>query len=128
MIHPSETCDDRNQDSFDGCSSSCQLEPGFTCPSEGEICLPTCGDKLIVSKETCDDGNQISSDGCSDQCEVELGWNCEDSSCQPICGDLIALKEHETCDDGNQNDGDGCSSNCHLEQITISTLSQIKGI
>jgi cysteine-rich repeat protein len=33
-----ETCDDMNFASGDGCSPSCQVEPGFTCPTTGRSC------------------------------------------------------------------------------------------
>ena len=53
--------------SGDGCSSSCQVETGFTCavdPVSGfSKCTPICGDKLIVKGEQCDDGNTASGDG-----------------------------------------------------------------
>jgi hypothetical protein len=51
----------------DGCSSSCQVEVGWTCGGGDSLnpdtCSPICGDKLIVGKETCDDGNTLTGDG-----------------------------------------------------------------
>ena len=35
-----EQCDDFNHFDGDGCSSSCQIEPGYTCPDVGQPCQP----------------------------------------------------------------------------------------
>ena len=104
-----EQCDDGNTFSGDGCSSSCQVESGFTCGGSPYGCNPTCttctnndvcGNQNIFysdffgSAETCDDGNTVSGDGCSSTCTVENDWTCAnafpDLSCKPIgaiCGD-----------------------------------------
>jgi cysteine-rich repeat protein len=60
-----ETCDDGNTTSGDGCSSTCQIET-----------VNKCGNGQIDGAETCDDGNQAGSDGCSAQCTVEPGYMC----------------------------------------------------
>lgn len=47
---PGETCDDANTNSGDGCSSTCQIETGFTCAGSPSTCNQcnsdpsTCGD------------------------------------------------------------------------------------
>ncbi|MEM9457543.1 MAG: DUF4215 domain-containing protein [Myxococcota bacterium] len=78
-----EACDDTNTADADGCSSRCALESGFDCRGEPSVCMPVCGDGLIVSTEACDDMNLIAGDGCSDVCEVEPGYQCfeEPSEC-----------------------------------------------
>lgn len=73
---PSEQCDDMNQKDGDGCSSTCQIESGFTCTLPGtdsncdpisKLCvgrnvpsrctpLPVCGNGQREGKEQCDDG------------------------------------------------------------------------
>ncbi len=71
-----EECDDGNTDDGDGCSSTCRVESGWTCPS-GQLydyetgtssfaqgCVPICGDGDLAGIETCDDGNTDSNDGC----------------------------------------------------------------
>jgi cysteine-rich repeat protein len=63
-----ETCDDGNTTSGDGCSSTCQIET-----------VNKCGNGQIDGTEACDDGNQASSDGCSAQCTVESGYMCTGS-------------------------------------------------
>jgi len=54
-----EQCDDGNVLSWDGCSSECLTEVGWSCPGEGDGlervgCEPICGDHLIVSQFDCD--------------------------------------------------------------------------
>ncbi|CAK9075604.1 unnamed protein product [Durusdinium trenchii] len=78
--HATEACDDGNNWDQDGCSSTCQPEPGFECcngtqslPSD---CKPICGDGFEVYGETCDDGNLVPWDGCNQFCQVEEGYHC----------------------------------------------------
>ncbi|MCB9627364.1 MAG: DUF4215 domain-containing protein [Sandaracinaceae bacterium] len=59
-----ETCDDGNTVSGDGCSATCTAES------------VSCGDQRIQGSETCDDGNTVSGDGCSSTCQKEVGWVC----------------------------------------------------
>ncbi|HEY5923264.1 MAG TPA: DUF4215 domain-containing protein [Kofleriaceae bacterium] len=57
-----ETCDDGNQISGDGCSATCATE----------MAQVVCGDNVISPPtETCDDGNQVAGDGCSATCMTE---------------------------------------------------------
>lgn len=87
-----EECDDSNRVNWDGCDSSCNVEPGWTCdtgsslPGDGgypSVCH-VCGDGKKNGVEECDDGNQHDLDGCGSSCTVEPGWTCEGepSSCQ----------------------------------------------
>jgi cysteine-rich repeat protein len=39
LVEPTEPCDDGNIVSNDGCSSSCDVEPGFECNGEPSLCL-----------------------------------------------------------------------------------------
>ncbi len=121
-----EQCDDRNAVANDGCSSSCQIETGFTCPTVNAACVPKCGDKLVRSNSTyteqCDDDDNTypsapaSGDGCSSTCQIETGFACPTAgaACASVCGDGI-LKGSETCDDHNAIAGDGCSATCQVE-------------
>lgn len=97
-VEDSETCDDGNVISGDGCSTTCQTEGG------GEA---VCGDGTVEAGEECDDGNTTNGDGCSAQCDDEGGI-------APTCGDG-ALDDDEECDDSNTDDGDGCSALCVTE-------------
>ncbi len=39
IIETGETCDDGNDVSGDGCSSTCQIEPGWACPTPNTACV-----------------------------------------------------------------------------------------
>jgi fibro-slime domain-containing protein len=136
VIEAGELCDDGNAASGDGCSSTCQIEPGYTCMTPGQPCVPLvlCGNGTIDGTEGCDDGNTVSGDGCSSTCQIEPGWQCPvpGSSCTTICGDGMVVG-HEQCDEGALNDGpadggagdggsgdagatrSGCSATCTIE-------------
>ncbi len=60
-VENGEQCDDGNTASGDGCSATCQLESGFTCPTPGMPCtvLLYCGDGILTPPETCDDGIHV---------------------------------------------------------------------
>src|SRR5580693_6648931 len=80
IVEAGETCDDGNSIPGDGCSGTCQTEPGYSCPNPGKPCVFTgqglCGDGRIEGTEECDDGNTVSGDGCSSTCQVEAGYSC----------------------------------------------------
>ena len=140
-----ETCDDGNTDSMDGCSSTCQVEPGYVC--DGDVCsAASCGDGFVATGEECDDGDRLAGDGCSFLCRVEPGFDCSGAAgCRRTrCGDGIVEAE-EQCDDGGAlctggtaggmacvseealatclggggtcaaGGGDGCAADCELE-------------
>ncbi len=120
-----EECDDDDRDDGDGCSSTCTVEPLWSCtggsPSSKDICTPICGDmKVVAGYEQCDnDNSRTPNDGCDANCQVEIGWSCSGgsatsaSTCTPICGDNKKVGS-EACDNGATN-GDGCSSSCQIE-------------
>ena len=41
-----------------------------------KICIPNCGDDIIVEGEECDDANSLPGDGCSEECKIEFGFTC----------------------------------------------------
>jgi cysteine-rich repeat protein len=52
-----EQCDDGNTASGDGCSSTCQIEPGSDCPTAGQACtMAKCGNGIVEKSELCDCG------------------------------------------------------------------------
>jgi fibro-slime domain-containing protein len=117
-----EYCDDGNIANGDGCTSTCTLEPGYTCPTPGSVCthIAFCGDgKLsVASGEECDDGNMLGGDGCSQACVIEANYACPTPG-QP-CVSTVKCGDHkvtgaEQCDDGNVLAGDGCSQTCQVE-------------
>lgn len=107
ILRGTETCDDGNKVSHDGCSSTCQTEicsvgcncDGWIAPWTGTACTTRCGDSLTRGTETCDDGNVISHDGCSSTCRSEscnVGCNCDGwvapwlgTICSTRCGDSL---------------------------------------
>ncbi|MFO0680573.1 MAG: DUF4215 domain-containing protein [Sandaracinus sp.] len=118
MVEAAEPCDDGNTTSGDGCSSSCQLEPGIVCYGAPSHCAAalTCGNGVAEMGETCDDGNTADGDGCSSTCANEPGYTCVGTPgiCTRTCGNG-AITAPETCDDGNFVAGDGCSASCLVE-------------
>lgn len=86
-----ENCDDGNKNSGDGCSSSCQTEFGFNCPTVGQTCSSSCGDGRKAPNEACDDSNTRGGDGCSVDCRlIEPNYICngnEPSRCN-IANDI----------------------------------------
>jgi len=124
-----ETCDDGNTDTGDGCSTTCQTEPGYSCPNTSGIGGPctlissvVCGDLIVsIPFESCDDGNTDTGDGCSATCQTEPGYTCPPTGgpctliSSVVCGDLLVSIPFESCDDGNTDTGDGCSATCQVE-------------
>jgi len=117
-----ETCDDGNTTSGDGCDASCRIETGYACSGTPSACATVCGDGLVVAAETCDDGNATGGDGCSAACRIETGYACIGlpSICRPVCGDGLIVGG-EPCDDGNTATLDGCDAVCHIEPGWVCT-------
>ncbi len=55
VLTAGEACDDGNGSNGDGCSSKCQIEPGWTCAGTPSVCATICGDGIVTGNETCDD-------------------------------------------------------------------------
>jgi len=117
----SEECDDDDTTptSGDGCSASCTLETGWTCPTPGAPCRPVCGDRLLRGDEQCEDDDTVptSGDGCNAACRIEQGYDCPTigAACVlAVCGNGIP-QPGEGCDDGNAVAGDGCGPLCQDE-------------
>ncbi|MFH0769871.1 MAG: DUF4215 domain-containing protein, partial [Candidatus Peregrinibacteria bacterium] len=58
VIMRSETCDDGNDVSGDGCSASCSFEEGYVCTNEPSTCQPLCGREKYSEEECSDEVNQ----------------------------------------------------------------------
>jgi len=80
-IDVGEACDDANERSRDGCSSTCEIEPPFVCTGEPSECT-LFGNGTVDFGEECDDGNFDDGDGCSAGAEIE--GTCSD----PVAIDL----------------------------------------
>lgn len=114
-----EVCDDGNNNSGDGCNSTCGLiEANYVCnlTSTPNACF-RCGNGVLEYLEACDDGNNVANDGCSATCTIETNGYCDaaKTSCAK-CGNgnrQVAPSSYtEACDDGNTVSNDGCSSDC----------------
>ena len=113
ILERSETCDDGNDASGDGCDKQCKVEPGFSCDgSEPSGCTPVCGDGLVVGDETCD-GSELGGRTCE---SLNLGGGTlvcgEDCQYDPSgctvysCGNGVR-DEAEECD-GSDFGEDSC--------------------
>lgn len=77
-----EGCDDGNTLAGDGCSDTCNEEPGWYCSGgsvrSNDTCVTRCGDGRRTGVEICDDGNRVAFDGCSQDCDaIEVGFTCQ---------------------------------------------------
>ncbi|CAI2380590.1 unnamed protein product [Moneuplotes crassus] len=129
-------CDDNNTDDGDGCSSTCQVETGYSCqggsPTQKDDCGPNCGDGFIYEDEQCDDSNSYSGDGCSDSCNVEDKWVCEGGSqtSQSTCRLKCIIENCQTCDSQNNTicvtciDGYGLNKDFTCRYVQVSESAQ----
>lgn len=106
-----ETCDDGNAMGGDGCSATCQEEPGYNCTGPGK-CVDI--DECALGTDNCPAGttvckNTLGSFTC--QCDVGSSWDSMNLVCVPGCGDGDK-QPPEVCDDMNTDPGDGCDANC----------------
>jgi fibro-slime domain-containing protein len=118
-VQVGEKCDDGNGP-YPGCSDTCQLESGYTCPFAGAPCVPECGDGILVKPaEQCDPKSSVPNvaKACNDDCSVKPGWMCDDSGCsETVCGNG-KVEGSEGCDPNAKNNdlGDGCTATCMAE-------------
>jgi fibro-slime domain-containing protein len=111
-IGDKEACDDGNTVAGDGCDASCNVEPGYACPTPGLRCQAAkCGDGIVAGLEECDYPAGAPVAGCSAvSCRIEAGFDCDPKTlaCTPVvCGDG-KVQRGETCEDGNTLAFDGC--------------------
>lgn len=107
-----ETCDDGNTSPGDGCSATCEAEPGFNCNGPG-----ACDDidECALGTDNCPPGTTT----CKNlpgtfTCACDPGASWDGMSCVAGCGDGDK-QPPEVCDDGNIANGDGCDANCSKE-------------
>ncbi len=102
VINDGEECDDKNQNSGDGCSSVCKREAdvGF------------CGDGILNKNEGCDDGNRRNGDGCSSACLVEEKVNDFDP---PICNVDVTKQTVEYKPGRAKVSPSSCSGTCTMK-------------
>ncbi|NVB85250.1 MAG: hypothetical protein HOV81_43195 [Kofleriaceae bacterium] len=93
-IEASETCDDGNSASGDGCSSTCQREPGFECAGTPSVCTDI-------------DECAVNNGGCTQVCtNTSPGFTC--TCATGYAGDGIACADIDEC---ATNNGD-CAGTC----------------
>ncbi len=144
-LDASESCDDGNLMTGDGCSNICLLEDGEPCADNAQCesticdavdsntCEPAnaCGNGAVEAGEACDDGNAVAGDGCGPECLFELGAGpcidnaqCESTICDALDGNTCepvntcgngTIEIAEMCDDGNTVPGDSCDPQCLFE-------------
>jgi cysteine-rich repeat protein len=80
-LEPPEGCDDANATSGDGCSSTCQTEPGYVCVGQPSVCSSghVCGDNLAEGPEVCD-GTDLRGQSC-----LSLGFSGGTLQCATDC-------------------------------------------
>jgi cysteine-rich repeat protein len=107
-----EACDDGNTASGDGCSATCDIEPGFICTAPGTLCHePRCGDgyqDFITAP-----GGGPATAGAANGTGGTGG-----GGAFPAAGGSAGAGgagSFEGCDDGNTASGDGCSATCDVE-------------
>jgi len=105
-----------------GCSASCKVITGWTCPGPGQACTkdPFCGDNIVSTTlgEQCDDGTNDGAHGCDVDCKRITGWKCPPTGGACVvdlyCGNGT-VEAGEQCDDHNFKNYDGCDSTCFKE-------------
>ena len=110
-----------NDDSA-GCTKSCEIVNGWSCPGAGQACTKDtfCGDGVVSSilGEQCDDGTNDGAHGCDVDCKRITGWKCPPTGgvcvVDLFCGNG-KLDAGEQCDDHNFKNYDGCDSTCFTE-------------
>lgn len=122
LLSELEACDDGNLLEEDGCSPTCELEPGWQCTGEPSVCTHVCGNGAIDDGEECDGALLNGADCttvaggytggtlvCTAECQLDI-TGCVLST----CGNGTIDPPSEECDDGNPSNEDSCLNNCRL--------------
>ena len=114
-----------NNNGNQGCSSSCQIVMGWSCPYPDSPCVAArCGDGIKAGNEQCDAGaaNGTAGQGCSATCTILPGYICtvDGNGMTSVCSTATVCDDGKTqgsegCDDGNLIPYDGCSPTCTVE-------------
>jgi cysteine-rich repeat protein len=107
-----ESCDDGGTAAGDGCSATCDEEPGFNCVGQPSVCSSDCGDGVVSGTEECDGAN-LGGETCVSQGFSAGSLSCSgsctfDTSSCTDCGDGV-VSGIEECDGVNLG-GETCVS------------------
>jgi cysteine-rich repeat protein len=86
--------------SGDGCSSTCQVEAGYTCPTPGSPCTTVCGNGIVSGAEVCDDFNNSACGTCSAACSVAKTITAATGTITAVSSAIFLSGETFTLSDG----------------------------
>jgi cysteine-rich repeat protein len=110
-----ESCDDGNTVSGDGCSASCDVEPGYLCMEPNTPCrAPRCGDGIVDYFYPGTDTGVGGAAGSTGSASAGFGGE-GGAGGSFAAGGSAGFGGVEQCDDGNTESGDGCSATCQVE-------------
>ncbi|MDP7282277.1 MAG: hypothetical protein QF475_01385, partial [Candidatus Undinarchaeales archaeon] len=134
IFEKGEGCDDKNKNNGDGCSSSCQVEPGWSCTGRGyegpTKCTSSCGDGKLDETEACDDGNKENADGCSDSCQIEVNYECSNpdgNATKSVCEKIAEKQELHIDEKAGNLKAYTMSYNERIDKSTHSGVGSDKG-
>ncbi len=140
-LEAGEECDDGDRENGDGCSSDCEVEEGWECTGSPSLCVPVCGDGILLPEEVCEqdmlDGQTCEGEGwhpgellCSGTCQLDF------SSCGGRCGDGLIQATWEDCDGLNMGENTcdslgffggtlGCMDDCKFDVSGCNKITQV---
>jgi MYXO-CTERM domain-containing protein len=77
-----ETCDDANATAADGCSDTCQTEPGYTCATAGAACVDD--DECAAGTDDCDVNATCTNTPGSFECACNVGYAGDGRTCADV--------------------------------------------
>ena len=91
IITSPETCDDADANSGDGCSSSCAIEPGWTCTGQPSVCTPITGQCTFSSASwstsTAVEGEIVGLNVVGSNCNGQfVNYSINEADCVPLIG------------------------------------------
>jgi cysteine-rich repeat protein len=106
-VPANEACDDGNAVNGDGCSDTCMIEPGFTCPAAGP-CSDI--DECAMGTDNCDANATCTNTVGSFTCACDFGYTGDGVTCSLADTDGDGIDDLTECTDPSNcedTDGDG---------------------
>ncbi|MDI3281758.1 DUF4215 domain-containing protein [Polyangium sp. 15x6] len=94
VVEIGEGCDDGNTTAGDGCSSTCQVQPGYTCPTPNAPCVEI--DECALGTDNCSDDATCTNTPGSFTCTCNMGYTGNGVVCVDIDECLL---DTDDCDD-----------------------------